>query len=170
MCASPLKKMAAEPEIWGGNIIKHSHGGLKGWKKRYFLLESGRLFYYDKISNPKQIKPPGNMKPLATNSLYQVLIQFIENADVSEASRHRIYLTNTDGNLDLTLGYHSLSEALEWKEHFQKHIDYANNNPEHIAPSQEVARRIFRSVCEDLFAFSFLICDVRNIPLTLQIL
>jgi hypothetical protein len=136
----------AEPEIWGGNLIKLSHGGLKGWKKRYFVLEAGRLFYYDKLSKiPDGIKPTS--KPLATSSLFQVIFQLIENADVSEASRHRLYLTNPDGGMDLTLGCSKIDEALEWKIHFEKHIEFANRSPEAIAPSEEVARRIFHSVC-----------------------
>lgn len=148
--ASSSKGEDTEPEIWGGHLVKLSHGGLKGWKKRYFVLESGRLFYYDKMKKPpQQIKPLG-IKPLATSSLYQVTLQFIENADHSESSRHHIYLTNNDGGMDLTLGCSNITDALLWKEYFEKHINYANKKPESIAPSEEVVRRIFHSVWMEL--------------------
>jgi hypothetical protein len=147
----------AEPEIWGGHLIKLSHGGLKGWKKRYFVLEAGRLFYYDKLTKiPEGIKP--TTKPLATSSLFQVTFQLIENADASEASRHRLYLTSTDGAMDLTLGCQKIDEALQWKNHFEEHITFANRSPDAIAPTEEVVRRIFHSVLRLFFLELILFC------------
>ena len=143
----------SSPSNFGGNLLKLSHNGLKGWKRRYFLLHDGRLSYYEKITNNKLLinyKPNNSLKPLQTTSLNRVTLQYIENCENSEQTRHHFYLHSSENNLDLTLGISDINEAREWKLYFEKHIEFATNYPNLISTPEEIVKRrisgIFRSV------------------------
>jgi hypothetical protein len=115
-CASP-------PPICLGYLTKLGHL-MKSWRKRFFVLEMGRLTYFEKPSG-KDTSPYGvNQKGcmVLTNVQLQESDQESErNSDVL----NQIYLVNEDSGKDLLLSAADYQDAQRWKEALQAHILFA---------------------------------------------
>jgi hypothetical protein len=97
---------------------------MKSWRKRFFVLEMGRLTYFEKPSgkdaSPYGVSQKGCM--VLTNVQLQESDQESErNSDVL----NQIYLVNEDSGKDLLLSAADYQDAQRWKEALQAHILFA---------------------------------------------
>lgn len=114
--------MSAPPPICTGYLTKLGHL-IKSWKKRYFILEMGRLKYYEKQSSDSSflgIKQKGCM--VLTNVQLQESEQ--ENEKDSDII-NQIYLIHIDSGKDLLLAADDYRDAQRWKEALREHILFA---------------------------------------------
>jgi hypothetical protein len=114
---------AAPPPVCLGHLTKLGHR-MKNWKKRFFVLEMGRLTYFEKPSgkdtSPYGVSQKGCM--VLTNVQLQESDQDAErNADVL----NQIYLLHEDTGKDLLLSAADYQDAQRWKEALQAHILFA---------------------------------------------
>lgn len=97
---------------------------MKSWRKRFFVLEMGRLTYFEKPSG-KDASPYGvNQKGcmVLTNVQLQESDQDAErNSDIL----NQIYLVNVDNGKDLLLSASDYQDAQRWKDALQAHILFA---------------------------------------------
>lgn len=115
--------MSSPPSICTGYLTKLGHV-IKSWKKRYFVLEMGRLTYYEKQSN-KDIPPYGiNQKGCLVLTNVQ-LQESDQDNDKNNEGLNQIYLVHIDTGKDLLLSADDYSEAQRWKEALRSHILFA---------------------------------------------
>lgn len=97
---------------------------MKSWRKRFFVLEMGRLTYFEKPSG-KDASPYGvNQK----GCMVLTNVQLQESDQDSERNSdmlNQIYLVNIDSGKDLLLSAADYQDAQRWKEALQAHILFA---------------------------------------------
>ena len=115
------------PQLLTGWLQKQGHF-VRNWKKRFFVLEMGRLQYFEK-------KSPKEGPPYGVNSKGCILMTHIElqEPDVDEANSedaNKIYLMDTESGKDLLVAASDYKECQIWKETLQAHIRFARFNPD----------------------------------------
>ena len=117
----------SSPPLMTGWLQKQGHF-VRNWKKRFFVLEMGRLQYFEKRS-PKEGPPYG------VNSKGCILMKHIELQEPDVDERHsedanKIYLMDTETGKDLLVAANDYNESQMWKEALQAHIRFARFNPD----------------------------------------
>lgn len=114
---------ASPPPICLGYLLKLGHL-MKNWRKRFFVLEMGRLTYFEKPSGKDA--PPYGVNQKGCMVLTNVQLQ--ESDQESERNSNvlnQIYLVNEDSGKDLLLSASDYQDAQRWKEALQAHILFA---------------------------------------------
>jgi hypothetical protein len=115
-CASP-------PPICLGHLTKLGHV-LKNWKKRFFVLEMGRLTYFEKPSG-KDV-PPYGVSQKGCMVLTNVQLQeSVQEGERNSEVLNQIYLVHEDSGKDLLLSAADYQDAQRWKDALQAHILFA---------------------------------------------
>lgn len=112
------------PPLVTGYLKKQGHV-VRNWKRRFFVLEQGRLTYFEKTSGKEQ--PPYGINPKGCLVVGGMELQ--EPEEPTEEDRTKIYLIDVNTGKDLLVSAASESEASMWKEALYKHISFAQYNP-----------------------------------------
>jgi hypothetical protein len=123
--------MSIAPPVCLGYLTKLGHM-VKSWKKRYFVLEMGRLTYFEKAVIAKDTSSPSLSPPYGVNQkgcmvLTNVQLQESDQEDDRNPSNvmNQIYLVHMDTGKDLLLSAPDYQDAQRWKEALQAHILFA---------------------------------------------
>jgi hypothetical protein len=115
------------PPLKIGWLQKQGHF-VKNWKRRYFVLEMGRLQYFEKKC-PKEAPPYGiNSKGCITMSNMDMLEPEVDEKNAEDANK--IYLFDQVTGKDLLVSAADVIECLEWKNALKLHISFATQYPQ----------------------------------------
>jgi len=119
------------PETLTGYLMKQGHD-VRNWRKRYFVLESGRLSYYEKSSGKNE--HPYGSRIKGSLSLQYVVAHLGEEKDTHDSHGNRIYLVDNSSGADLLISAADYEEAVLWNSLINKHIQFAKEYPDNIIP------------------------------------
>lgn len=128
---SPSPIAAVHPHRYEGNFKKQGHINIFSWKQRHFILDDGRLQYFDEHSNMM-----GEISDLAG---FEVNIVSINTLTILASGKKGLTLIIEDTDFpSVSVGGGGVAQSggelaqqnkliLYWKRHIQEHIDYCNN-------------------------------------------
>lgn len=120
------------PKMKAGWLKKKSRGGLiKNWQRRYFVLNDGKISYFEKRAE----SPPygegfkGSMPITATTVCVWASDEKGADAGNHEEARRRLYIKDSASKdeKDMLVETEDDLDAREWKEAIGKHIEHAIN-------------------------------------------
>ena len=143
---------SAAPPLKRGWLKKLSRGGLvKNWQTRYFVLNNGKLLYYQEQLDRF---PYGDILKVSFFRMYHVFLAISSlhlqgdlelfdatiSKDIKKFSDKQIYIISRKGQKDLLVEADSAYEAKDWMDSIAAHIQYANSNPSVVGNDSFVDR------------------------------
>ena len=120
------------PKMKAGWLKKKSRGGLiKNWQRRYFVLNDGKLSYFEKRSEapPYGEALKGAMALTATTVCCWASEEKGADAGNHDESRRRLYMKDSASKdeKDMLIEAEDELDAKEWLDAVAKHIQYASS-------------------------------------------
>jgi hypothetical protein len=120
----------ATPPSHTGWLKKQGHV-VRNWKRRFFVLERGRISYFDSDKQGSALK--GSL------CLENVDMRISNSSDGGDKNADcRIYLIDLSVGKDLLLIADTAVEAIIWKEALSSNIDFAKSSPDLVVSTTEM--------------------------------
>lgn len=121
------------PRLKKGILKKQSRGEnfFKNWRSRYFVLDEGVLFYYEKKLDTNEMPFGENLK--GKMDLFDAII-----IDIKESVFHRMYIVcNFGKGNDILLEANTAEDLVGWKKAIKAHIAYAKTKGSSSVPVED---------------------------------